>query len=292
MKRFVTIAAVFLFVTAVGGAWLYGSAATSRQAVAASPLPPGASLVKLKASDGVPLVGNYWPGRTPGSPGVVMLHGIGSSRYQFDREGAAFSARGYAVLAINFRAHGESGGELRSFGLFEARDAHAAFKWLKAKQGGARVGVLGMSLGGAAALLGDAGPVPADALVLDVVYPDIHDAIRNRIAERMGQPLGWLGEKILSAQAPLRFGVSADALSPVSAIANYRGPVFVIGGERDRYTPPAETKSLFDAAPGAKQLWIVPGAGHGAGPSNPEYMPRIEAFFDSALRPNAAPSPS
>ena len=292
MRRFVAAALVFLLVTAAGGAWVFGNTATSRQGVPASPLPPGALAVRLNASDGKKLVGNYWPGKTPDAPGIVMLHGIGSSRHQFDQEGAAFSARGYAVLAINFRAHGDSGGDLRSFGLFEARDAHAALNWLKAKQRGAKIGVLGMSLGGAAALLGEEGPVPADALVLDVVYPDIHHAIRNRIAERIGQPLGWLGEKVLSAQAPIRFGVSAEALSPVSAIARYRGPLFVIGGERDRYTPPAETKLLFDAAPGRKQLWIVPGAGHGGTPSNREYMPKIEAFFDSALRPNAKQSQS
>jgi pimeloyl-ACP methyl ester carboxylesterase len=40
--------------------------------------------------------------------------------------------------------------------------------------------------------------------------------------------------------------------------------VLIIGGEEDQYTPPDETRAMFDAAPGEKRLWLVPGAGHAA----------------------------
>jgi alpha/beta superfamily hydrolase len=100
---------------------------------------------------------------------------------------------GYAALTIDFRGHGESEMAERSFGLREATDAASAFRWLKQHQRGARVAVIGNSLGVAAALLGSAGPLPADALVLQAVYPDIRRAIRNRLptASPPARPTCW-----------------------------------------------------------------------------------------------------
>lgn len=242
----------------------------------------------MNSEDGIKLVGNYWNVTDPKAPAILMLHGVNSSRSQFDKLGSDFAARGYAVLAINFRAHGDSTGDERSFGLFEAKDAHTAFAWLKARRPNTRVGVIGMSLGGAAAVLGDEGPVPADAMVLTVVYPDIRHAVRNRMIGYLGTPLGTVAEPILSYQARLRFGVWPDALSPEKGVAAYKGPLLVIGGEHDSYTPPDETRAIYAAANSPKELWIVPGAGHSEADRSPEYEARVLSFFEGALRARSA----
>ena len=282
-RRLMTLGAL-AFVIALGLSWAFGSIVTGRSAVPPSPLPVGAQAVSLRSADGITLAGNFWPGKDDHAPAILLLHGLGSSRAQFDGDGAALAKKGYAVLAINFRAHGDSGGDLRSFGYFEARDAQAGFAWLKGHQHQAKVGIMGMSLGGAAALLGPEGPVKCDALVLAVVYPDIHHAIRNRVASRIGGLLGAVGELVLSYQAPLRYGVWPDAIAPMTAIRSLHAPVLIIGGEVDVYTPPAETRMLFNAAPGRKQLWIVPKAGHNGATKDREFLPRVSAFFDTALR--------
>lgn len=264
--------------------WLFGSLVAGRNGNAASPLPKDATAVQISASDGTVLAGHFWPGADDKAPAILLLHGLGGSRSQFDEQGAALSRKGYAVLAINLRGHGDSGGEIRSFGLFEARDAHAAFLWLKKKQHGSKIGVSGLSLGGAAALLGPAGPVPADALVLTVVYPDIRHAIHNRIAYRLGNFLASAGEPLLSFQAPLRYDVWPDKLSPETAIKSFKKPVLVIGGEIDSYTPPVETRAIFEAANAPRQLWIVPKDDHNNTFAHPEYLDRVENFFDATLR--------
>lgn len=284
MKRKVALYGFGLIILCLAIVWLFGSLVAGRNGNAASPLPSNTTAVHISASDGITLTGHFWPGADDKAPAILMLHGLGGSRSQFDEQGTALSRKGYAVLAINLRGHGDSGGELRSFGLFEARDAHAAFLWLKKKQHGSKIGVSGLSLGGAAALLGPAGPVPADALVLTVVYPDIRHAIHNRIAYRLGNFLASLGEPLLSFQAPLRYDVWPDELSPEMAIKSFKKPVLVIGGESDSYTPPAETRAIFEAANAPKQLWIVPKGDHNNTVAHPEYFDRVERFFDAALR--------
>ena len=108
------------------------------------------------------------------------------------------------------------------------------------------------------------------------------------MAEDFGWPLAWLIEPLLSYQSFFRYGTGPEAFSTVAAIRQYHGAAFVIGGERDNYTPPNETRELFEAAPGPKQLWIVRGADHNGTADSDHYTARISAFFDKALMPQPA----
>lgn len=242
--------------------------------------------ITLTASDGKKVAATYWPGSKADAPAILFLHGNGASRAVFADAARWFNEHGYAVLTIDFRGHGQSAVEDHSFGLFEARDAKAAFDWLNAKQQGGKVGVVGLSLGGAAALLGDDGPLPADALVLQAVYPDIRRAIYNRLDSQAGVVAATLMEPLLSYQSWLRQGVSPSRLSPIDAVTRYKGPLFVIGGQEDHYTPPVETRAMAAAYQGKAELWLVPGLDHAAVSSgdDPEYRRRLLTFFDAHLR--------
>jgi alpha-beta hydrolase superfamily lysophospholipase len=174
----------------LAASWRFGGAMVRPTPSRVPPAAPPAIDFRLRATDGLPLAATYRPGRRPDSPAVLLLHGNGASRAAVAPNAGWLAAQGYAVLAIDFRGHGGSASVPHSFGLFESRDAEAAFAWLKRRQRGAKVAVVGISLGGAAALLGDRGPLPADALVLQAVYPDIRHAIRNRIADLSFAPAG------------------------------------------------------------------------------------------------------
>jgi pimeloyl-ACP methyl ester carboxylesterase len=253
-----------------------------------SAVPPAAAPARdfrLSTPDGMALAATYWPGARPDAPAVLLLHGVNASRRATAPTAAWLASLGYAALTVDLRGNGESSTAEHGFGFTEALDARAAFDWLKRRQHGARVAVIGNSMGGAAALLGPMGPLPADALVLQAVYPDIRQAIRNRIAARVGRPPAYLLEPLLSLQSLPRLGVWPSALSPREAIRRFRGPVFVIGGSDDRSTPPGETRALFDAAPGPKRLWLVPGRGHAAmgDLADSAYRSRLRAFLDATI---------
>lgn len=261
-RRFWTAAAALAIVGGLGISWVLGSLMVRPSP---SPVPaasPPARDLAIRTADAMTLAATYRPGRRPDSPGVLMLHGNGASRAATADNAAWLAGRGYAVLAIDFRGHGQSAAAAHSFGLFESRDAAAGLAWLKREQRGAPVAALGISLGGAAVLLGERGPLPADAMILQAVYPDIRHAIRNRIAAVTIRPLGIVLEPLLSFQSRPRFGAWPARLSPLAALRAYHGPVLVIGGSGDLYTPPSETKTMLDAAPGRKSLWLAPDADH------------------------------
>jgi len=286
-RRRFAILLLILLLPALSGAWLFGSLMAWPVNRDMRPPTALARLVRLTASDGVQLAGSYWPGAGPDSPAILLLHGIDASREQMARHAAWLHGLGYAVLAIDFRGHGGSGAVARSFGLNEARDAAAALAFLRASAPRRRVAVIGISLGGAAALLGDDGPLPVEAMVLQAVYPDLRTAIANRISRVAGWPIAMLGEPLLSYQSLPRYGVGPARIAPREAIRSYRGALLVIGGTEDRSTTVADTRALHGAAPGTPALWLVDGADHVAisGLWSEDYRRRVGAFLHRALGP-------
>jgi fermentation-respiration switch protein FrsA (DUF1100 family) len=225
-----------------------------------------------------------WVARGAGSGAVLLLHGVRSDRRQMAQRALFLNRLGYTVLLIDLTAHGESAGARITFGAHEAHSVRAALAYLRRALPGEKIGVIGVSLGAAAAVLSKPGKT-IDALVVESMYPTIEEAVENRLAARMGPAGAWLAPLLLQ-QIPLRTEVPVAALRPIDAMAQLACPVFVVGGAIDVQTPASETQRIFAASRNPKQLWIVDGARHvdmhtyASG----DYENRIGAFLALHLR--------
>ena len=201
--------------------------------------------------------------RSPGSGAVLLLHGVGADRRSMVARARFLNTLGYCVLLPAFQAQGESEGTRITFGAVESLDVEAAIAFLRECSPGERVGMIGVSLGGAAALLGS-GKLPAEAYVLESVYPTIRQALEARLRVWLG-PLGilsrWIASPIMAAVGA-DIGISENALRPIDHIGRVGAPVFVIAGTRDAYTPLHESRALFERAREPKMFWAVEGARH------------------------------
>lgn len=224
---------------------------------------------------------------TRGSPGggvVLLLPGVRANRLAMTPRARLLASEGFATLAIDLQATGESSGEAITFGWRERYDVVAAIETLQRILPSERIGIIGTSLGGAAAILA-APDLHVHAVVLEAVYPALDAAIENRLRMRLG-PAGGMLAPLLLWQVKPRLGVSPAALRPIDRIGALRAPVFILSGADDRHTTMEDTRRLYAAAPDPKELWIVPGAAHvdllhAAGD---EYRRRIVAFLDPTLR--------
>jgi fermentation-respiration switch protein FrsA (DUF1100 family) len=161
---------------------------------------------------------------------------------------------------IDFQATGESDGEAITFGWRERLDVIEAIKYLNGRLPHQPVGVIGVSLGGAATLLATP-PLDIQAAVLESVYPSIDKAIVNRLAIRLG-PLARPIAPLLILQMRPRLNVAAADLRPVDHVAKMACPILMVGGTVDRHTTLADTQLLFAAAAEPKALWLIPNAAH------------------------------
>ena len=218
---------------------------------------------------------------------MLLLHGMGGNRASMLTRAAFLHQAGFTILAPDFQAHGESPGRHITFGALESLDAEAALAFLRASAPGERVGIIGVSMGGAATLVGSR-PLAVDALVLESVYPTFQDAVADRLHVWLG-PFGFLGSAVAPTLIDLvapRIGVNPAQLRPIDAIAGVGGPLLVIAGTDDHYTKLEETRALFARAQSPKELWEVRGAGHvDIHDYSPlEYERRVGAFLVAHLR--------
>jgi len=249
----------------------------------------GAQTVTFPSSSGSNIHGWFARGRAGGGA-VLLLHGVGANRTSMLGRARFLHDAGFTVLAPDFQAHGESPGEHPTFGALESLDAAAALAFLRAKEPHERVGVIGVSMGGAAALLGP-GPLDANAFVLESVYPTIRQATSDRLGTWFG-PFGGLGRALAPAVIHLvgnNIGVTESELQPIHNISRLAAPLLLLAGTADPYTPIAEAESLYAHAPSPKSYWAVPGAGHeDLHAFDPhEYERRVGTFLERELRTTA-----
>lgn len=234
----------------------------ARSVVGNPPPSLGARTVDFPSRSGSLIRAWLAPGR-PGAGAVLLLHGMGGNRASMLTRAGFLHRAGFTILAPDFQAHGESPGRHITFGALESLDAEAALAYLRASAPGERIGIIGISMGGAATLVG-AKPLLADALVLESVYPTFTDAVADRLYTWLG-PLGFLGRAATPALIQLvapRIGVDPSHLRPIDAIAGVRQPLLLIAGSEDHYTRLSESRALFSRATSTKEFWEVHGAGH------------------------------
>ncbi len=259
------LAALLLAVLALAW-WLAGWLSTPyRPEIGSAPQELGATAVEIATSQG--MVRGWYAAGTAGQGAVLLLHGVRADRRAMLPRALALHARGHGVLLIDLPAHGQSDGEMLSFGPREGLGIAAALAWLQAQQPAEKVAVIAASLGGAGLLMADL-LQPPDAVVLEAVFPSMEAAVDNRVRAVLGPlaPLARIATPLLLWQMPLRLGLDPYQLRPLDRLAAWNRPVMVLGGTEDRYTPPAETQQMAEAASQAQQsaqpLWLVPGAAH------------------------------
>jgi fermentation-respiration switch protein FrsA (DUF1100 family) len=284
-RKLLILLVVILLFTPLIGVWTAGSVLTApvRQSIGEAPAELGAKKVQFESQSGATIHGWFIPGKKDAGA-LILMHGVRANRLSMLDRARFLSKAGFAVLLFDFQAHGESSGEHITFGYLESRDAQAAVDFVRDNATGEKIGVIGVSMGGAATLLASP-PLEVDALVLEMVYPTINQAVSNRLTMRVGA-WGAVLTPLLLWQLKPRLGVGADALMPIEKVGGITIPKLFIAGAQDEHTTLQESEQMFAAAAEPKELWIVEGAKHTDlhAQKTHEYEQRLLKFFEARLR--------
>lgn len=191
---------------------------------------------------------------------VILQHGIREDKSSLVERARFLLAAGYAVLLYDFQAHGESIGSKMTFGYLESRDAQAAVEFARSRFPQKPIGVIGLSLGAAAAVLAQPA-LEVKALILEMMYPNVVDATKDRIEMRLG-PLGrWLSP-LLTVQLKIRAGCGVDDLCPLDRVEKLAAPKLILAGTEDQHTKIEESERIYEYAAEPKELIRFEGARH------------------------------
>jgi len=247
--------------------------------------------VTFESTDGVQLAGWWIPARPPragqrpatmastrpassasgiatrddwGRKTVVLCHGLGAGKANQLLLARDLVDHGYNVLAFDFRAHGESGGQLSSFGDLERYDVLGAVRWLRQHrpQASGKIVGLGVSMGGAALLAAAAEPTDEgraiDAIAVFSTYDDLGALAQDMVENHLIRPLAFLVQRIGIPLANAHVGTDLTAFVPARAAEKLAPrPLMVVHGRGDHLIPFDRGVRLYAAAPIPKlRLWV------------------------------------
>ena len=226
----------------------------------------------------------------PGTSGrtLIGLHGIGDNKQQWLVPAVALQQRGYAVLLIDFRAHGESEGRYCTYGDHEAEDVASALAYLR-QRGDVdmqRVGLMGLSLGGITALLAAARYDAIRAVMAEAAFSDLLQNMGLAFNRFTGVP-AFPFANLTVFWGQLITGTRLQRIRPVEVVAAIAPrAVFIIGDLADKLVnEPEASTDLHRKAREPKLLWQIPAAEHVGAfqTAGTEYIDRLDAFFAQAL---------
>jgi uncharacterized protein len=220
---------------------------------------------------------------------LICLHGIHDHRGQWLGQVARLRERsGYGALLVDFPGHGESEGDMVTYGVFERDDVAAAVEWLR-QRGDVdmgRVAVMGYSLGAIAATLAAASIPELGALVIESGFADLPHDIGHLFSRFTHLPAFPFASLVIFWGQRMA-GVQLGQIRPVRVIgAISPRPVLIISDLADELADePHDGARLYAAAGEPKELWQVPEAGHvNAFWRHPdEWVERVGGFLDRWL---------
>ena len=132
------------------------AAQTKPAAPPAAAAPAATRTIDLTSPDGIALKASYFPSGRPG-PGILLLHACNRDRSSWNGLATAAAARGFHVLALDYRGYGQSGGTKSDDPQQQQwiadrewpGDIDAAYAWLTSQPGvdKTRMGAAGASCG-------------------------------------------------------------------------------------------------------------------------------------------------
>jgi len=248
--------------------------------------------VSIDSRLGYTLQGTYIPNPNPTKNTVVFVHGITGSRLMGLWYAHIYLGAGYNVLIYDCRASGESGGDSVSWGFYESRDLDQWIDWVEERNPGGIIGVHGISMGAATALMhAEMNEIThrVKFYVADSSYSDLEALLTQQIdaAVYLHDPL-WV--KLLldysSIAAKWQSGFRYQDVSPLRSVSHVTTPILYFHGDMDVLVPVYMDQQLYDATKGYKEQYIFAGDGHAMAIFNHEdqYRHHIRNFIDTALQ--------
>jgi len=236
--------------------------------------------VRIPTAGGKTLHAWWIPSGAAGAPCLVLVHGWGRNVERMLPWIAMLHPEGFDLLTFDARHHGSSDEDGYGTMLKFSEDVRAAVDYaIRARRVPKQeVGVLGLSVGGSAAIHAAAHEPRIVAVATVGAFADPSD------------PRATIGRWwwVLAPGLPLAFrlverriGFRFRDVAPDQVIGKAKARFLLIHGTDDVVVPVSNARRLAAAGGSAVQSWIIPGRGHSDPNREPGMAERLTAFFRS-----------
>ncbi len=240
--------------------------------------------MRIKSHDGLTLFARYYH-ICDNAPLQILIHGY-KGNAERDMCGAHMLARklNHNILLIDQRGCGKSEGSTVAFGVLERHDTLSWIKYASAQFGNAPIFLLGVSMGGAVALMTTDMDLPSNVkgVIADCPYSSPEDIVKKVCRDR-GMPDLIYPAVTIGARLFGKFNICGEGA--VKSVKNSKVPILILHGEKDGFVPVEMAQKIYDAANCEKYICFFEGADHCASyMSNPKkYETAVRDFTSKCL---------
>lgn len=243
--------------------------------------------IKIPTKNNKILYGWWIPAENPNNenkPIIILLHGWSRNVDRAMSYIKKLHPAGYNLLAFDSRCHGRSDDDKFSSMVKFMEDIRAAIDYSEKLPNvdTRRIGVLGLSIGGAASLYA----ASLDNRIKSVVTLGAFSHPKKVMGDEFKKkkipyfPFIWLVFKYME----FRIGAKFNDIAPLNNIAKSDASIFLIHGIGDATVPIEQAHELFSAGnPEKVKLWKVEGKGHSDCNNHPEFWEKVLGFYKSSL---------
>lgn len=220
--------------------------------------------VFIRSDDGLKLHATYFPGGL-GKRIVICFHGYtGKGMSDFASLSKYYLTKGYRMLLVDERAHGESEGEYIGFGCLDRMDALRWIHYVLQLAGeDCEIWLHGISMGGATVLMTSGLKLPSQVkgIISDCAFTSAWDVFSHVLRSQYHlwpRPILAMSDKIVRKRA----GYGLAQCSAAEEVKKTSVPILLIHGDADTFVPCRMCYEIYNSCPPPRDIFIVAGAGH------------------------------
>ena len=214
----------------------------------------------LKTSKGISI--EAWYNMDTLSKGTVILfHGVSSNKGMILGEANEFRRMGYNVMSIDFRGHGNSGGNVTAMGIKESEEVKLAYDYIRQK-GEKNILLWGVSMGAVAITKSIAeNNLQPSGVILELPFASLYSYIKAK-ARTLGfprQPFGFF----VTAWVGFEGGYNGFNYKTANYAKRINCPVLMQAAGLDNFVSKQEAEDIYRSIhSNNKKLVIYEDAGH------------------------------
>ncbi len=215
---------------------------------------------------------------------VIIVHGYQSEAKYVYQNGKEFYERGYNVLIVECRGHGQSEGDYIGMGWHDRLDVKKWIEYVVEHYPSSKIVLYGVSMGAATVMMTTGEKLPSNVVcaVEDCGYSNLYGVFADQIKKLYHlPPISVLAgvNCVMKAKA----GYSIYDVDSTKQLRKSKTPTLFIHGQDDDFVPFTMVFENYNACSAPKELITVKNAGHALSQMRPYYYLKVFEFIDKYM---------
>lgn len=213
--------------------------------------------ITVKSEEGFKLVAHYLSCDEGSHSVIIILHGYSVDHRRSCQYIDFFREKGFNILLVDQRSHGESEGQYTTYGSYEVKDLNLWVNLMFEKLGeNCVIGVHGHSMGASTALLYSVeGEGMVSFIIAEAGYSDAGELLKSKLHKHKIPIFPFY--QLTCQRVKAKCGFRIKDVCPINIVQNSNIPILFIHGDMDELVPCRMGIDMYKAKKDPKDIYIV-----------------------------------